>query len=138
MRMRAIMSGKLGEVVRFAIVGAAATLLQYAIYYLLIQFLGTGASKADAHLWSTVAMTVGYVLSFVFNFFASTRFTFKVKANARRGAGFLFSHVVNYTLQMPTLNLFLWLGLSKQVAPIPMFCVCVPVNFILVRFFLKR
>ena len=113
-------------------------LLQYAIYYLLIQFLGTGASKADAHLWSTVAMTVGYVLSFVFNFFASTRFTFKVKANARRGAGFLFSHVVNYTLQMLTLNLFLWLGLSKQVAPIPMFCVCVPVNFILVRFFLKR
>ena len=138
MRMRAIMSGKLGEVVRFAIVGAAATLLPYAIYYLLIQFLGTGASKADAHLWSTVAMTVGYVLSFVFNFFASTRFTFKVKANARRGAGFLFSHVVNYTLQMLTLNLFLWLGLSKQVAPIPMFCVCVPVNFILVRFFLKR
>ena len=138
MRMRAIMSGKLGEVVRFAIVGAAATLLQYAIYSLLIQFLGTGASKADAHLWSTVAMTVGYVLSFVFNFFASTRFTFKVKANARRGAGFLFSHVVNYTLQMLTLNLFLWLGLSKQVAPIPMFCVCVPVNFILVRFFLKR
>ena len=138
MRMRAIMSGKLGEVVRFAIVGATATLLQYAIYYLLIQFLGTGASKADAHLWSTVAMTVGYVLSFVFNFFASTRFTFKVKANARRGAGFLFSHVVNYTLQMLTLNLFLWLGLSKQVAPIPMFCVCVPVNFILVRFFLKR
>ena len=136
--MRAIMSGKLGEVVRFAIVGATATLLQYAIYYLLIQFLGTGASKADAHLWSTVAMTVGYVLSFVFNFFASTRFTFKVKANARRGAGFLFSHVVNYTLQMLTLNLFLWLGLSKQVAPIPMFCVCVPVNFILVRFFLKR
>ena len=138
MRMRAIMSGKLGEVVRFAIVGATATLLQYAIYYQLIQFLGTGASKADAHLWSTVAMTVGYVLSFVFNFFASTRFTFKVKANARRGAGFLFSHVVNYTLQMLTLNLFLWLGLSKQVAPIPMFCVCVPVNFILVRFFLKR
>ena len=88
MRMRAIMSGKLGEVVRFAIVGAAATLLQYAIYYLLIQFLGTGASKADAHLWSTVAMTVGYVLSFVFNFFASTRFTFKVKANARRGVPF--------------------------------------------------
>ena len=100
--------------------------------------MGTGASKADAHLWSTVAMTVGYVLSFVFNFFASPRFTCKVKANARRGAGFLFSHVVNYTLQMLTLNLFLWLGLSKQVAPIPMFCVCVPVNFILVRFFLKR
>lgn len=138
MQMKAIMSGKLGEVVRFAIVGAAATLLQYAIYYGLIQFIGVGVSKADAHLWSTVAMTVGYVLSFVFNFIASTRFTFRVKANARRGAGFLFSHVVNYTLQMLTLNFFLWLGVSRQLAPIPMFCICVPINFILVRFFLKR
>ncbi len=136
--MKAIMSGKLGEVVRFAIVGAAATLLQYAIYFGLIQFIGSGVSKADAHLWSTVAMTMGYVLSFVFNFIASTRFTFRVKANARRGAGFLFSHVVNYTLQMLTLNFFLWLGLSRQLAPIPMFCICVPINFILVRFFLKR
>ena len=138
MQMKTIMSGKLGEVVRFAIVGAAATLLQYTIYFGLIQFIGSGVSKADAHLWSTVAMTVGYVLSFVFNFVASTRFTFRVKANARRGAGFLFSHVVNYTLQMLTLNFFLWLGLSKQLAPIPMFCICVPINFILVRFFLKR
>lgn len=138
MQMKAIMSGKLGEVVRFAIVGAAATLLQYAIYYGLIQFIGVGVSKADAHLWSTVAMTVGYVLSFVFNFIASTRFTFRVKANARRGVGFLFSHVVNYTLQMLTLNFFLWLGVSRQLAPIPMFCICVPINFILVRFFLKR
>ncbi len=138
MQMKAIMSGKLGEVVRFAIVGAAATLLQYAIYYGLIQFMGAGVSKVDAHLWSTVAMTVGYVLSFVFNFIASTRFTFRVKANARRGAGFLFSHVVNYSLQMLTLNFFLWLGVSRQLAPIPMFCICVPINFILVRFFLKR
>ena len=85
MRMKVIMSGKIGEVVRFAIVGATATLLQYAIYYGLIQLIGADASKAGSHLWSTVAMTVGYVLSFVFNFIASTRFTFRVKANARRG-----------------------------------------------------
>ena len=64
--------------------------------------------------------------------------SFRVKANAKRGAGFLFSHIVNYCLQMLTLNFFLWLGLSKAVAPIPMFCICVPINFLLVRFFLKR
>ena len=39
---------------------------------------------------------------------------------------------------MLTLNFFLWLGVSKQLAPLPMFCICVPVNFLLVRFFLKR
>lgn len=131
-----LMQGKLGEIIRFGIVGVIATVLQYAIYYGLIQLIPSTATKASAHVWTTVAMTVGYVLSFIFNFIASTRFTFRVKANARRGAGFLFSHVVNYCLQMLTLNFFLWLGLSKAVAPIPMFCICVPVNFLLVRFFL--
>ena len=118
---------KLGEVVRFGIVGVLATLLQYAIYTVLL-------------LWCSpsLSMTVGYILSFIFNFIASTRFTFKVETNARHGAGFALSHVVNYLLQMDTLNFFLWIGVSKTLAPIPMFCICVPVNFVLVRFFLKK
>lgn len=118
---------KLGEVVRFGIVGVLATALQYAIYWVLIHIMVP-----------SLAMTVGYGLSFIFNFIASTRFTFKVEANAKRGAGFVFSHVVNYLLQMSTLHLFLWLGVSKTLAPIPMFCICVPINFVLVRFFLKK
>ena len=117
---------KLGEVIRFGIVGVLATALQYAIYWLLIRWLNP-----------SVAMTIGYAISFVFNFVASTRYTFRVKASAKRGAGFAFSHAVNYVLQMLTLNLFLWIGVPKQWAPIPMFCICVPVNFVLVRFFLK-
>lgn len=118
---------QLGEVLRFGIVGVLATLLQYAIYWALIHAMNP-----------SIAMTVGYAISFVFNFIASTRFTFRVKASASRGAGFALSHVVNYLLQMATLNLFLWLGVAKQWAPIPMFCICVPVNFILVRHFLKK
>lgn len=129
---------QLGEVIRFGIVGVTATLLQYFIYWLLLRLAIHWDVEAGTHTLSTVAMTIGYVVSFIYNFIASTRFTFRVKANARRGAGFLFSHVVNYSLQMLTLNLFLLLGISKQWAPIPMFCVCVPVNFLLVRFFLKR
>lgn len=118
---------KLGEVLRFGVVGVLATLIQYAVYWVLIHWLNPSLS-----------MTIGYVISFAFNFLASTRYTFRVKANAHRGAGFALSHGVNWLLQMLTLNLFLWLGVSKQWAPIPMFCICVPVNFLLVRFFLKR
>lgn len=129
---------QLGEVIRFGIVGVTATLLQYLIYRLLLRLAIHLDVEAGTHMLPTVAMTIGYVVSFIYNFIASTRFTFRVKANARRGAGFLFSHVVNYSLQMLTLNLFLLLGIGKQWAPIPMFCVCVPVNFLLVRFFLKR
>lgn len=118
---------QLGEVFRFGVVGVLATLIQYGVYWVLIHWLNP-----------TLSMTIGYLVSFLFNFLASTHYTFRVKANARRGAGFALSHAVNWFLQMVTLNLFLWLGMSKQWAPIPMFCICVPVNFLLVRFFLKR
>lgn len=118
---------QLGEVIRFGIVGVLATLLQYAIYWVLIHWLAP-----------TLSMTIGYAISFAFNFVASTRYTFRVEASAKRGAGFALSHAVNYVLQMLMLNLAIWLGVSKQWAPIPMFCVCVPVNFLLVRFFLKK
>ena len=117
----------LGEVVRFGIVGITATLIQYLVYWICLHWLSPGLS-----------LTGGYIVSFLYNFYASTHFTFRVAANVRHGVGFLLSHGVNYLLQMLTLQFFLWLGVGKQVAPIPMFCVCVPVNFLLVRYFLKR
>ena len=129
---------QLGEVARFCVVGVTATLLQYLIYWGLLRFGEHLVATGNIHLFSTIAMTVAYAISFAYNFIASTHYTFRVKANAYRGAGFLLSHFINYTLQMLSLNLFLWLGMSKQWAPLPMFCVCVPINFLLVRFFLKR
>lgn len=120
-------SEKLGEIVRFGIVGTAATAIQYGVYLLLIRWLPP-----------TFANTIGYLVSLAFNYIASTHYTFRVKSTARRGAGFVLSHVVNYLLQTVFLNLFLWLGLEKQWAMIPVFCICVPINFFLVRFFLKK
>ena len=79
--------GKMGEVLRFAIVGVAATLIQYGVYFVLVLWLNP-----------TLAMTIAYAVSFAFNFVASTRYTFRVKASARRGAGFALSHAVNYVL----------------------------------------
>ena len=118
---------KLGELFRFVCVGGVATLLQYILYVVLLQWLN-----------HNIANTLAYLMSFVFNFWASTVFTSKVKANAKKGIGFAFSHLVNYALQMGCLNLFIYLDVPQQIAPLPMFAVCVPVNFLLVRFFLKK
>jgi putative flippase GtrA len=120
-------NGKLGEILRFGIVGVIATAIQYFIYWVLIHWINPA-----------VAMPIGYVVSFIFNFLASTKFTFRVKTNAKHGAGFAFSHIINMVLQVVLLKLFIHLGMSEQLAPIPMFCICIPTNFILVRFFLKR
>lgn len=119
--------GRMGEILRFAIVGIVATAIQYAIYLLLNMWMHPALSN-----------TIGYLVSFAFNYVASTRYTFRVESNARRGAGFALSHVVNYSLQTILLSLFLWLGMAKWMAILPVFCICVPVNFILVRFFLKN
>ncbi len=129
---------KLGEVVRFGIVGGLATVLQYVIYLAMIPVLAHFIPKMGDHTLATTSNTIAYVVSFIFNFIASTRYTFKVKANAKRGAGFTLSHVVNYSMQTLCLNLFVGLGMLKQWAMIPTLCICIPINFLLVRFFLKK
>ena len=129
---------KLGEVIRFGIVGGLATVLQYVIYLAMMPVLNHFIPRMGDHSLATTANTIAYIVSFIFNFIASTRYTFKVKATATRGAGFTLSHVVNYTMQTVCLNLFVGLGLAKQWAMIPTLCICIPVNFLLVRFFLKK
>lgn len=129
---------KLGEVVRFGIVGGLATVLQYVIYLTMMPVLAYFIPKMGDHTLATTSNTIAYVVSFIFNFIASTRYTFKVKANAKRGAGFTLSHVVNYSMQTLCLNLFVGLGMLKQWAMIPTLCICIPINFLLVRFFLKK
>ncbi len=120
-------NSRIGEIVRFGIVGTTATAIQYGIYLLLIHWV-----------YPTVANTIGYLVSFVFNYIASTQYTFKVKSTTKRGFGFVFSHVINYLLQTVLLSLTLWLGFEKRWAMVPVLCICVPINFILVRFFLKK
>lgn len=116
-----------GQVVRFGIVGVTATAIQYGVYLLLLHWMVPA-----------VANTIGYIVSFCFNYVASTKFTFRTTNSARHGAGFALSHVVNYLLQTVLLSFFLWTGLDKRIAMLPVFCICVPVNFILVRFFLTK
>ena len=121
---------KQGEIIRFGIVGALATALHYGIYLGLLWVL--------PEINRSLAYSIGYVLSFVFNFVASNYFTFKTKPTTKKGIGFAMSHAVNYGLHIGLLNFFLWCGLSSKLAPIPVFVIVIPVNFVLVRFVLKR
>lgn len=124
-----IKSQKFREFVRFCIVGVIATGIHYGIYLGLIYLTSINTN---------VAYTVGYVLSFFCNLYLTSRFTFKEKLTVAKGGGFVLSHGVNYLLHMLFLNLFLWMGIARQWAPIPTYCLVVPINFLLVRFVFKR
>lgn len=115
------------EIMRFAMVGVAATAIHYAVYFALHYSLN-----------ASLAYAAGYLVSFVFNYFMSARFTFKKSATVRNGMGFVLAHAFNFVLQMSLLNLFLFTGVSKAVAPLPVYCIAVPVNFVIVRFVFRR
>ena len=116
-----------GEAVRFGIVGVVATAVHYGIYLLLLPAMN-----------ESVAYTIGYVLSFVLNYYLTSHFTFKKKSSVRNGIGFIASHAVNYLLHIILLNVFIAVGISEQLAPIPVYCIAVPVNFLLIRLVFKK
>lgn len=115
------------EIVRFGIVGIVATALQYGLYLVFAPLMHPN-----------IANTVAYADSFLFNYVASLRYTFRVKGTPRRGIGFIAAHAVNYLLQTVSLAFFLWTGLPRQWALLPVLAICVPVNFLLVRTAMKN
>lgn len=122
------MHRSLSEIIRFGMVGTLATALHYGIYFLLWRYAGFNEN---------IAYTVGYALSFVANFYLSAYFTFRSRPSWKRAGGFGGAHLVNYLLHICLLNLFLWLGIPEEWAPLPVFSIAIPVNFLLVRLVFK-
>ncbi len=117
----------LNEAVRFAFVGGLATVLHYGIYLVLQRFL-----QVD------LAYTIGYITSFIANFYLTAYFTFHSSPSWKKLMGMGGAHAINYILHITLLNVFLWIGISKTYAPIPVFAIAIPINFILVRFVFKK
>ena len=115
------------QFIRFGLVGVFATALHYGIYFILHKYIEVNT-----------AYTAGYVLSFVANFYLTAYFTFRSAPSWKKLAGMGGAHLVNYLLHMILLNLFLWMGISKALAPVPVFAIAIPVNFLLVRFVFKN
>ncbi len=115
------------EFIRFVAVGIVATATHYCVYLLFKEFLSVNLSYA-----------LGYGVSFLLNYVLSARFTFRSKTSIAKLLGFAASHAVNFALHIYLLNLYLSMGLSETIAPIPVYAIAIPVNFILVRFVFKR
>ena len=110
------------EIFRFVIVGGIATAVLYATYWLALRLLQPS--------W---AYSLAYFCAFVVNYLLTTSFTFKVDKSVKNGMGFVVSNVINYLVSMALLNIFLWIGLSETVAPIPTILLATISNFLIVR-----
>ena len=148
-----------GQFARFFVVGGAATVVHWGVYVLLNRLFSL--EEADK-LALTVTYSIGYAVSFIGNYIASLKWTFRTSGSVQKGLGFAFSHAVNYGMHIGLLNLFLYLGVGalmvrclqavvpqlveafpllgrgEDIVPFAVYVVVVPVNFLLVRFFLTH
>lgn len=118
---------KMQEIIRFGITGVVSTVITYAIYYLCLFWL-----------YPNFSFIIGYIVAMVVNYFMTTSFTFKVETTTKNAVGFIISNGINYVLCAIFLNIFLWMGVLESLAPIPMYACSIPINFIIVRFVMKK
>lgn len=118
---------KKGEFIRFIITGTLGVCVQYAIYWPLCEMIDVNWAYSIAMLFYVVV-----------NFLLTTYFTFKEQPNFKKTSGYLAQQGLNYSMQIIFLNLFIWMGISKELAPIPVFVLILPINFIILRLVFKR
>ena len=111
------------EIIRFGIVGLIATGIHYGVYLCCILIFPVN-----------LAYPIGWLVSLGCNFYLSARFTFRQHMSISRAGGFIGSHIVNYLLHIALFNLFLLIGINQVYAPLLVFCIAIPINFLLVRF----
>lgn len=123
-----VTKARLKEFMLFGIVGSTAMAIHYGIYYVLLPFSPVN-----------VSFSLGYFISFLYNFTMTSYFTFKVKPSVGRFFRFAASHGTNYLLQILLLNFFIHvMGLGEKMAPVPVYAISVPVNYMLVRLAMKH
>lgn len=115
------------QFIRYIVTGTVGTLIQYGIYYMLLNLM-------DARMAYTIA-TVFYILV---TFLMTNYYTFKVKPTWSNSIGYLIQQGINYVMQISFLSLFLYIGIPKQLAPIPVYLIALPLNFFILRFIFKK
>lgn len=130
MNLKKIINGnsRMSEIIRFGLVGAIATALQYGFYVIFVNAV---------HVPAVPSTLISYALSFIFNFFLSNYFTFHSRPNAKKGVGFTLSHLFNMGLQTGLVAIFKGI-VGPTLALLPALAICIPVNYLLVRFVLTN
>ena len=128
---------KYRSAVRFMLVGAFGTALQYGIYYLLLMVVQR--QWPDVGILTSVAFTAGFVVEMVCNYFLTSYYTFRVKPSLKNIGGFLFGRALNYVIQLLFLHTMIWLHISEEWAGIIAIMLAGVINyFVLLPFFRQQ
>lgn len=128
---------KYRSVVRFVCVGTLGTVLQYGIYFLLLDCFQT--RWPEQSVLTSLAFTIGFLIELVCNYFLTSFYTFRVSPSLKNAGGFLFGRAINYVIQLMFLNLLIFLHVSEEWAGIIAIALAGIINyFVLLPFYKNR
>lgn len=113
---------QINEILRFGLVGIIATIINYCTYWLLKETITP-----------PIAYTIGYMCSLFCNYILSSFLTFRQKLSGIRFLRFGICHTVNCLLQIALISAFIKAGVADNWAPMPVYGISLPLNFIMVR-----
>lgn len=117
-------NSRLSEILRFCLVGGLATIIQYGVYVVFVDAV---------HVKAVPSTLISYAISFVFNYFLSSYFTFHKKPSTQNMVGFICSHAINMGMQTGIVAIFKGI-VGNTLALLPAFAICIPLNYLMVRF----
>ena len=125
---------KYRSAVRFVLVGAIGTGVQYGIYYIL---LGVFQYKwPEVGVLTSLAFTIGFVIEMVLNYFMTSFYTFRVRPSLKNAGGFIIGRTLNYFIQIGLLNILIWLHMSEEWAGLTAIALAGVINyFVLLPFY---
>lgn len=81
--MKKLLSNKtIMEFMRYVVVGGLAFIVDFIVLYLFREFVFQGSKDIVA---STISVAVGFIVSFIFNYFVSLAFVFTSKEQREKG-----------------------------------------------------
>ena len=112
------------QFIRFCIVGAFATLLDAALFYMFRQWMSYQAS-----------MVLSYTICLLLNMVLTLRWTFRRKFSLRNVMGVMWAHLFNlFVVRYKLMELFVvTLKMSDRLAYLPTLGISVVVNFFIIR-----
>ena len=120
--------------VRFVLVGALGTGLQYGIYYLLLGLFQQ--HWPEMMILTSLAFTIGFVMEMIYNYLLTSFYTFRVRPTWKNAGGFLVGRAINFVIQLLLLNCLIWLHMSEEWAGIAAIALAGVINyFVLLPFY---
>ncbi|WP_405168767.1 GtrA family protein [Paenibacillus sp. FSL H3-0286] len=115
------------QFLKFVISGGINTLFTYLVYLLLLQALSYSMSY-----------TISYISGIFLSYYLNTIFVFKEKVTFRKFLKFPIVYLVQYLINLLMLFVLVeYLNLSKQIVPLIVIVVTIPITYTLSKLIIK-